>query len=94
VGKAKLVQKIGWIIAVICILSWIASEIKLPADDAKAVAVAEEFVWRRTAEGWEKIDEWTYELNNTPPLLHPGVMALFMITLTLGVGVAKIESAK
>jgi hypothetical protein len=88
------VQKIGWIIAVLCLFSWIASEIRLPADDSQAVAVVEEFVWRRTADGWEKIDEWTCESNNSPPLLHPGVMALFMITLVLGVGVAKIESAK
>jgi hypothetical protein len=86
-------HKIGWILAILCAVSWLASEIRLPGD-VENVPAREEVAWRRTAAGWEKANEWTYSLDKSPPALHPGVMGLLMVTLSLTVGIAKKSPAK
>ena len=88
-----LVQKIGWILAILCAGSWLASEIDLPGDVQNAPA-REETAWRRTVDGWEKVNEWTFAIEKSPPLLHPGVMGLLMLTLSLTVGIAKYGSTE
>ena len=86
-------QKIGWILAVLCAVCWVASDINLPGE-APAVPSQNELVWRRTADGWENVNDWTFAVEKSPPILHPGVMALLMLMLSLTVGIVKIESAK
>jgi hypothetical protein len=86
--KVILVQKIGWILAILFAVSWYASEISLPRD-AKNAPLREEIVWRRTVDGWEKPNDWYYAIEKSPPALHPGVMGLLMVTLSLTVGISK-----
>lgn len=86
-------QKIGWIVAILCGLSWFASEIPLPSDESNAPAEAE-ISWRRTTKGWEKTSEWSVAVEKTPPVVHPGVVGLLMLACTLSVGIAKKEPAK
>ena len=81
-------QKIGWILAILCAVSWFASEIRLPGDD-QTVPVQEETAWRRTADGWEKATDWTVAIEKSPPALHPGVLGLLMVALSLTVGTVK-----
>lgn len=85
--------KIGWILAILCAVSWWASEVRLPGD-LRNVPPQEEIVWRRTVDGWEKVDDWTFAIENSPPALHPGVLGLLMLTLSLTVGVAKYKPMK
>jgi hypothetical protein len=87
-GKVILVQKIGWILAILCAVSWFASEIRLPGDD-QTVPAQEETAWRRTADGWEKATDWTVAIEKSPPALHPGVLGLLMVALSLTVGTVK-----
>jgi hypothetical protein len=91
-GKVTLVQKIGWILAILCAACWFASEVRLPGEVPNAPA-AEQMVWRRTAEGWEKMDGWTYAIERSPPALHPGVFGLLMIAFSLSVAVVRKEAA-
>jgi hypothetical protein len=86
-----LVQKIGWIVAILCAASWFASEIRLPGEVQNA-AVQENLVWRRTADGWEKMEDWTFTTEKSPPALHPGVFGLMMLALSLTVGIVKKET--
>jgi len=51
----------------------------------------EEIVWRRTVDGWEKVNDWTFALEKSPPALHPGILGLLMVTLSLTVGIVKQE---
>jgi hypothetical protein len=87
------VQKIGWILAILLGVSWLATEMPVPCDEQNAPA-QEETLWRRTAQGWEKIDNWTFAIEKSPPALHPGVFGLLMVTLTLSVGVVKSGPAE
>jgi hypothetical protein len=91
-GKAFRVQKIGWIVAILCAVSWLASEINLPGEVQTAPA-REETGWRRTAEGWENVNDWTFAIEKSTPALHPCVMGLLMVALSLAVGIAKKEPA-
>ncbi len=84
--------KIGWILAILCAACWFASEVRLPGDVPLASA-PEQTVWRRTADGWEKMDGWVYSIERSPPALHPGVFGLLMIALTLSAGIVQKESA-
>jgi hypothetical protein len=88
-----VVQKIGWILAVLCGIGWLASEIPLPGDAPHSPA-QEEIVWRRTVNGWEKANDWTFEIDQSSPALHPVVLGLLMLMLSLTVGIAKNESVK
>jgi hypothetical protein len=86
--KAIHVQKIGWIVAILCAFCWVASDITLPSSAEKA-SVRQENVWRRTVSGWEKTSEWHGKTTQSPPSLHPGVMSLLMVTFSLSAGIAK-----
>jgi hypothetical protein len=92
-GKAILVQKIGWIVAILCAASWLASEIDLPGK-VQNISDREEIVWRRTIDGWEKMTDWTFAAERTPPVLHPGIVGLLMAALSLTAGMVNNRAAK
>ncbi len=85
-------QKIGWIMAILCGLSWWASEMPLPGDASPPPAQTEN-VWRRTVNGWEKTSEWILPPDKSPPAFHPGILGLLMILIPTTVGIAKMEPA-
>jgi hypothetical protein len=89
--KAISVQKIGWILAVLLGICWLATEIPSPLGDRKAPA-QEQVLWRRTVQGWERIDDWTFVVEKTPPALHPGIFSLLMVTLSLSAGITSKAS--
>jgi hypothetical protein len=89
-AKAISVLKIGWVLAILFAASWFASEVRLPSE-VRPSSASEQMVWRRTADGWEKMDGWSYGIERTPPALHPGVFGLLMIAATLCVGVVRQE---
>ena len=82
--------KFGWVLTILCAACWFASEVRLPSEVAPSSA-SEQMVWRRTADGWEKMDGWAYGIERTPPALHPGVFGLLMIAATLSVGIVRQE---
>ncbi|MCC6127222.1 MAG: hypothetical protein IT426_19855 [Pirellulales bacterium] len=86
-------RKIGWIAAILCAASWLASELDLPGGVQKN-SDREEIVWRRTVEGWEKITDWTFAVEKAPPVLHPGIMGLLMAALSLAAGMAHDRAEK
>jgi hypothetical protein len=85
------VQKIGWILAILCAAIWLASEMPLPGD-VQSPPAGEETIWRRTVEGWEKVSDWNMAIDKSPPVIHPGVFGLLMLIFPLTVGIAKNES--
>ena len=82
------VLKIGWLLAILCAACWWASEVRLPGE-VQNVPAQDESVWRRTVDGWEKANDWTFAIDNSPPALHPSVLGLLMVTLSLSAGIAK-----
>jgi hypothetical protein len=71
------VQRIGWILLVLVVLGWVASE--LPSQPPATATPAT--VWRRTRDGWEHQDRVLTRPTHHPPL-HPVVIATLEILLT------------
>ena len=68
--KGNAVQRIGWILAVLLTLGWVASEIPVQnasSDDEPRVETA----WRRTVDGWENASQWSFYSLTSRPALHP-----------------------
>ncbi len=68
--KGNAVQRIGWILAVLLSLGWVASEIPLQnasSNDRPRVETA----WRRTVDGWENASQWSFYSFTSRPALHP-----------------------
>jgi len=64
------VQRIGWILAVLLSLGWVASEIPLQnasSNDRPRIETA----WRRTVDGWENASQWSIYSFTSRPALHP-----------------------
>lgn len=71
-------QRIGWIIAVLIALGWLAYDFPLEnaiSDDLPKVQTC----WRRTADGWENANQWTL-FTTTPMTLHPVYFAMMQFT--------------
>ena len=67
-----VMQRIGWIVALLIAAGWVASEIPAnPSDGHNAVASA----WRRTSEGWQQHSQVAPSRPRTPPPLSPLVVA-------------------
>jgi hypothetical protein len=68
--KGNAVQRIGWILAVLLTLGWVASEIPVQnasSNDRPRV----ETTWRRTVDGWENASQWSFYSFTSRPALHP-----------------------
>jgi hypothetical protein len=68
--KGHIVQRIGWILAVLMAIGWLASEIPLnnaSSDDQPRVQTC----WRRTIDGWENSSQWYFCLITRKPAFHP-----------------------
>jgi len=68
--KGHAVQRIGWILAVLLTLGWVASEI--PVQNASSNGRPKiETAWRRTVDGWENASQWNLYSFDSRPALHP-----------------------
>jgi hypothetical protein len=68
--KGNAVQRIGWILAILLALGWLASEIPLQnaaSNDQSRVQTS----WRRTVDGWEDASQWTFYSIARRPAFHP-----------------------
>jgi hypothetical protein len=84
------VQKIGWIVAIMCGLSWWAVEMPLPGD-ALSPPEKTENLWRRTVNGWEKTNQWILPPDRPPPVFHPEFLGLLMILIPATAGMITVE---
>jgi hypothetical protein len=79
VEKGFEVQRIGWILAIILALCWLASEIPLPtasSSDQPRVQTC----WRRTADGWENASQWGFYTITHKPTFHPFYVSIIQCT--------------
>jgi hypothetical protein len=77
--KGDAVQRIGWILAVLLALGWVASEIPLQnasSNDQPRVETS----WRRTVDGWENSSQWTFYAFTPRPALHPFYFGMMQCT--------------
>ena len=80
---------IGGIVLILLGLLWLASEIPLAAPPQKRPQTD----WRRTCDGWEKKSWWVPEKPNHQPTLHPVVVGLLEVFLSLAVLIAFSNTA-
>ncbi len=72
-------QRIGWILAVLISLGWLASEIPLQsASTTDQMKV--QTCWRRTVSGWENASQWSFEDTTPRPDFHPVLLVLMQCT--------------
>jgi predicted metal-dependent hydrolase len=72
-------RKFRWLIIVLFVLPWLAS-------DAIAPALASEDVsggWRRTRQGWQRVELVRPAIQYRRPALHPAVVGSLEVLLTM-----------
>ena len=90
---------VGWFFVLLMVLGWLAAE--LPLDGTSSDGRREEVSraghppgvalqddWRRTRDGWERRSWWTPKSPVRRPALHPMVVVLLEVFLTLGALIA------
>jgi len=73
------VQRIGWILAILLALGWLASEIPLQdasSNDQPMVRTC----WRRTVDGWENSSQWSFCQISHRPSFHPFYLGMMQCT--------------
>ena len=76
---------VGWLFLALVGFAWVASEVPLSGDTPQP---SYEVAWRRTAHGWEKPTAWHDKPAPHRPALHPMVVALLQVLLTLAALIA------
>lgn len=79
-------RRIGWFLVLLVAIGWLACEIQLPGTSPAAGARLDS--WRRTRDGWERATWLTSQITSRRPALHPGVVALLELLLSLTILVA------
>jgi len=79
-------RRIGWFLALLVAIGWLACEIRLPGTPTASGVRLDS--WRRTRDGWEKATWLTSQIPSRRPALHPGVVGLLELLLSLAVVVA------
>jgi len=79
---------IGWILTVLLVLGWAASE--LPVAESSAPPPCQ-WAWRRTSDGWEQESAVVVRPIAQRPILHPAVVTALqvLVSLTALVGLSK-----
>ena len=72
---------IGWLLAILVVICWLASEVSLPR--RPAASGREPDCWRRTRDGWEEASWVTPEISVRRPALHPSVVGLLELFLSM-----------
>lgn len=73
-------QRIVGVVLILVGLGWLASE--MPTAPAKQ-SPPEPIAWRRTCEGWQRADWLRTDLSREPPVLHPAVLGLTLLSFAL-----------
>ena len=77
---------IGWLVVILLAAGWLASEIRLPGEPALLQGGSD--CWRRTRYGWQQPSWSTPEAPVWRPALHPGVVGLLELFLSVSALVA------
>jgi hypothetical protein len=84
--EGQSVQRIGWILAVLLAMGWMASEI--PVQNASSTdRPRADTDWRRTVDGWEKAGQWIYYSFTPRPALHPFYFGMMQCAVAAWIGV-------
>jgi len=73
------VSRLRWLIIAVFILSWLASEAATPAIATEDMSGG----WRRTREGWQRIELFCPAIEYHRPALHPAVVSSLELLLTM-----------
>jgi hypothetical protein len=71
------VRRIGWILLILFLLGWVASEVPCQGPEPLPATV-----WRRTRDGWEHRDWVLPPREPYRPALHPLVIAAMEVLLS------------
>ena len=71
--------KLRWLILVVFILPWLASEAAGPDVATEDISGS----WRRTREGWQRIELFRPAIQYHRPTLHPAVVGSLELLLTM-----------
>ena len=84
-------QKIGWIVAILCAASWFASEIRLPGEVQNVAIQGAPLAANRPM--LRKDGKLDFRDGKIAPGPAPGVFGLMMVAFSLAVGIVKKETA-
>lgn len=79
-------RKAAWIMMALMAAAWWACEIDV--EQSAPEAAFQKVDWRRTAGGWQKIEDWTPPQPAFRPALHPAIVGVAQIIFTLTLLVA------
>ncbi len=83
---------IGWILTLLLILGWAASELPLAESSGQPPC---QWAWRRTVDGWEQESAVVVRPTNQAPALHPAVVSSLqlLVSLTALIGLSRESTA-
>ncbi|MBX7164878.1 MAG: hypothetical protein K1X74_00895 [Pirellulales bacterium] len=79
-------RSIGWLLFLLTLGGWIASEVPSSVEPRRAQAgkqSVERVEWRRTEQGWEPIEAWKPPVEFYQPNLHPGLVAMLVLLASM-----------
>ena len=79
-------RRIGWLLLIVLAAGWLAGNLPLPR--ITAGAHRESDGWRRTRSGWEQRSWATPEAPIRRPALHPGVVGLLELFVSMAALIA------
>ncbi len=78
-SETIFVRKIFWLLLMLMLIVWLGSE---PSGISDASANEPTTAWRRTAQGWEKLNLYGPEIVYRRPELHPAIFGTLELALT------------
>jgi hypothetical protein len=79
-SREYVMRLMGWLLLALVTCAWLASE--LPVE--RAAMTDDSLAWRRTAQGWERLQVRPSEPTSDRPTLHPAIVGLLEILVPLG----------
>lgn len=79
-------RQLVWILLILTVAGWLACEI--PSDRHPTASQSQLDDWRRTPRGWERADWLVPEIPARRAALHPGVVGLLELLVSLAALVA------
>jgi hypothetical protein len=77
--RGRVVRRFRWLIIALFVLPWLASEAIAPALATQDMSGG----WRRTREGWQRIELFRPAIEYRRPALHPTVVGSLEVLLTM-----------
>ena len=77
--EGPAMHRYRWPIVAVFVLSWLANATPAPAVATEDVSGG----WRRTREGWQRVELVCPAIQYSRPALHPGVVGLLEVLLTM-----------